>query len=226
MGHKITIGTILYPSKTSAKKFYRTLRDRYEIGARVNEVDHDSLLDLIGIHHHADQKIGCGISHFSVELDKEFGKTRHFMIHRVDGSSTDVSFIGAIDGPNERNDQLEALRRSVEDQVVAFKNEKFAERNDHICPLSGLRIGSESYHVDHAPPNTFIRIVNMWLLEESMKLEDICITPPLDNQYVTTMTNESQKGRWQEFHRSKASLRLLSPIGNLSAAKKKGSRTQ
>ena len=79
-----------------------------------------------GYHQDSKVKVGRGISHFTVELDSEFRRTRHFMIHRKDGSQTDVSFHSAIKEPNRRRDLLEALRRAVEDQIVNFKLNAFS----------------------------------------------------------------------------------------------------
>ena len=48
----------------------------------------------------AAQKIGCGISHFTTQLDPEWRKHRHFVIVRTDRVRTDVSFHICIDGTN------------------------------------------------------------------------------------------------------------------------------
>lgn len=219
MAKAVVIASLQFPSKKLAKEFFRELRDRYPDGCRIGEEDDRYLRELIAIHPEADAKVGCGMSHFTVETDALFGRTRHFMIHRIDGSSTDVSFLSAIDGHNERRDRLGALRRGIENQIVLFKQLAFSSDCPKICPLRGVPITEDAYHVDHTPPQTFVYLVDGWLAQESLQIEDLEITPPSDNQIVTEMTNDNQKRSWQDYHRTHASLRLLSPLGNLSDAK-------
>lgn len=218
MAKAVVIASLQFPTKKLAKEFFRRLRDRYPDGCRIGEEDDRYLRDLIAIHPESETKVGCGISHFTVETEILFGRTRHFMIHRTDGSSTDVSFHSAIDGTNERRDRLAALRRGIENQIVAFKQSAFSE-GPKICPLRGVPITEDAYHVDHTPPRTFIHLADEWLTQEFLRIEDVEITPPSDNQIVTEMTNDGQKRSWQEYHQANAILRLLSPLGNLSDAK-------
>lgn len=220
MAKPVQIGAILYPTKKAAKDTYRSIRDGYEDGARLNEFDHQLLLDLIMIHPEAEQKMGCGISHFTVETDQEFRTTRHFMIHRTDESPTDVSFNSAIDGRNPRKDRLEALRRAIAQQITDFKDTAFASEGSYHCPLSGQTITQDEYHVDHVAPKTFHNLVTNWLAESDIILDAIEITPPQDNQYVCEMTDEAQRGEWSCYHREHAELRLLSPRANLSDARR------
>jgi hypothetical protein len=222
MAKAVVIASLQFPTKKLAKEFFREIRDRYADGCRIGDEDDRYLRDMVAIHPEAETKIGCGISHFTVETEVLFGRTRHFMIHRIDGSSTDVSFLSAIDGRNERRDRLEALRRGIENQIVLFKQSALFAAGPKICPLRGVPITEDAYHVDHTPPRTFIRLVDEWLAQEFLRIEDVEITPPSDNQIVTEMTADDQKRSWQDYHRENASLRLLSPLGNLSDAKLSG----
>ena len=219
MAEIVIIASLTFPSKKKAKEFFRAIRDRYADGVNIALEDDGYLRELVAIHSEAETKIGCGISHFTVETDTTFGTTRHFMIHRNDGSSTDVSFLSAIDGRNERRDRLEALRRAIEDQILEFRANAFAQGQVILCPFRGIPITEASCHVDHEPPQTFVNLVDAWLASEGLQIGDLLITPPADNQIVTEMIDEFQRSSWQLFHRENARLRLLSPLGNLSDAK-------
>ncbi len=164
----IVVGDLEFPTKASAKDFFRTVRDRYRDGKQLNVEDQGIVLDLLGLHPESASKCGCGIAFLTVETEHEFGRTRHFMIHRLDGSSTDFSFHACIDGRSVRRDVLEAMRRAVADQIVVFRERFFAAGETPICPLSGGRISRENYHVDHAPPGKFIVLVSRWLVGESL----------------------------------------------------------
>ena len=219
MAISVTVGSLMFPTISKAINFYKGIRDQYENGECISETHQKYLIDLVAIHHDSKVKVGRGISHFTVELDSEFRRTRHFMIHRKDGSQTDVSFHSAIKGPNRRRDLLEALRRAVEDQIVNFKLNEFSLELELTCPLTGEVLDFKNCHVHHESPMTFIRLVGKWLKQESLDLNEVEITPSEDNQIVNKMTNQSQLESWEQFHKEASTLRLLSKLGNLSVAK-------
>lgn len=216
----VLIGGMLFRSKKAALDFFRAIRDSYNDGERVSDEEHHrKLMDLMAVHPEAEDKIGCGISHFTVETEQEFKKSRHFKIHRTDGSDTDVSFRSPIEGRNPRKDRLEALRRAIAPQIIEFQANAFEANPVHKCALTGEDVTTSSYHVDHEPPNTFHTLVDLWLVLEGIELLAVEITPPEDNQIVTEITNDRQKDSWQTFHQANARLRLLSPKGNLSGVR-------
>lgn len=218
MKKPVIVGAQAFPSKKDAMEFFRGIRDRYPDGVQISDEDSRYLSDLVSIHSEAKTKIGCGISHFTVTTDNRFG-TRHFMIYRPDGSYTDVSFLSAINDRNHRRDRLEALRHAIACQILNFKSQCFRTRPVHTCPLRHVPVTENSYHVDHTPPSTFLKLVNDWLTEQKIKIDEIQIPPPADNQIVTEMTNVIQRDSWQAYHAENANLRLVSPLGNLSDAK-------
>lgn len=216
---KIQIGNREFKTKKAAKDFYRNIRDTYSNGETICAEDQEQLLNMVYAHHQAQTKVGCGISHFTVETDCEFGNSRHFMIHRIDGSQTDVSFLTAIDGPNKRRDKYSALRHAVIDQIKEFRSSVFSSVDTVRCPLRNTEITLYTCHVDHISPFTFVNLVDQWMNESCISLDKIEITPSSDNQIIAVMTNENQIKCWQKFHRTHAQLRVLSALGNLSDAK-------
>lgn len=222
-GIKVIVGDLTFDSKKSAKDFYRTIRDKYGEGERLNEEDQGLVTDLIALHPEAKDKIGAGIVFFTVHTDFEFGTTRHFMVHRKDGSHSDFSFPHCIDGKRDsRREVLEALRRAVKYQIVAFRDSFFRTHQGPVhCPLRGISITSDSYHVDHDLPGKFSVLVEQWLAASGLSLSEIKITPPADNQVVAEMICPDQRNSWTRFHQRHAKLRMLSPIANLSDARKR-----
>lgn len=211
----IQIGPLSFRSKSEAKSYFRAVRDSYPDGALVSFEDAAHLRSLVGRHPEATEKIGAGIAHFTVERDTTFGTTRHFVLHRIDGTSTDFSFHTCIDGRNVRGDKLEALRREIEDQILSFRDAAFLAGPVH-CPILGHVLGPNDAHVDHEPPATFMRLVDDWTQSIAIRLEDIEITPPADNQIVTRMTNSEQRSSWSRYHSQRSRLRILSRTANLS----------
>src|SRR5277367_3562126 len=115
----VTIGSVSFKSKKDAFEHIRGILHRYKDGEKVGE--DQFLRDLLALHQDAVQKIGVGISHFTVSKDPEWGTTRHFVAVRVDGSSTDFSFDKCLTGKDEEGDVLGAMRDAVKGQVLAFK---------------------------------------------------------------------------------------------------------
>lgn len=220
MAQLISIGSVTFRTKVGAKQFFSDIRDRYPDGARIGSEDDALLRELLACHPETNEKTGAGVAFFSAATDTVFRRTRHFVVHRVDGSSSDFSFHSCIDGRNDKRDRLEALRGAVEDQIVAFRDEAFARHGPLTCPLRGVPVTREAYHVDHEPPAVFQVLVARWLQIGRLSLADVQITAPADNQIVARMTNEEQISSWREHHRMGAKLRMLSPRGNLSDAKR------
>jgi hypothetical protein len=220
MAVSVVIGGLVFRTKGEAKQFFRGIRDRYPDGARLGPEDDALLRELLACHPEAADKAGAGVAHFTVVTDAHFGRTRHFTVHRVDGSSTDFSYHSCIDGRNERRDRLGALRRAVEDQIVSFRERAFAAGQPLVCPLRGVEITRAAYHVDHTPPAVFDVLVQEWLLSQRLELTAVPITPPGDNQIVAEMTDTTQLKSWWVHHRQHARLRLLSPRANLSEARR------
>jgi hypothetical protein len=214
----VVVGSLAFETKALAKEFFRALRDRYADGVQIGVEDGSYLGELLTGHPEAEQKIGAGIAFFSVATEAEFHRTRHFMVHRTDGTASDFSFLSCIDGRSPKRDRQEALRRAIDDQIVAFRERCFVEQPAPICPLRGIPITRSAYHVDHVPPGKFLVIADAWLREFGLAWTDVEITPPGDNQIVARMTNDNQRAAWSTFHRRHARLRLLSPLANLSDA--------
>jgi hypothetical protein len=214
----IAIGPYYFRSKSQAKNFVRELRDRYADGELVAGEDHDFLAHLLDRHPEREGKIGSGILGFTVATEKVFGKTRHFIVKRMDGSHTDFSFLSCIDGRNPRADILQALRMAVTNQITDFANDQF--RKGVVCAIDGIRLCMGNSHVDHVHPVTFMNLVNHWISVRGICLEDIEVLPSTDNNIVARMADKSLEQNWSDYHREKAVLRLISARANLALPKK------
>jgi hypothetical protein len=216
MAKPIIVGDLQFTTQEAALDFVRGIRDRYRDGAVIDAPDGTFLASLLSLHPEADQKFGNGIAHFSVQTDAVFGTTRHFVVHREDGTSTDFSFKACIEGSSARRDALAALREAVAPQVTGFKQEAFEGRIDVPCGVRGTPTPFGDAHVDHIPPRTFAALVTGWLRDEGIELLDVLVTPPADNQLLTEMADHTQLTSWRQFHAKHALLRIVSAGANLS----------
>ena len=118
----VQVGSVLFPNKKAAKDHVRGIIARYKNGETIAGGDDAFLRDLILLHSEAEEKIESGISHFTVDLDREFRKTRCIVIVRHDGSSTDTSCVkNCIDGKDHKADVMAALRHAVSNEIKTFK---------------------------------------------------------------------------------------------------------
>ena len=73
------------------------IRDsRYAVGDKVSAADEEVLRAALALHPEADEKIGCGVTHFSVR-SADFG-TKCFWINRPDGTTEKFSYTACIRG--------------------------------------------------------------------------------------------------------------------------------
>src|SRR5260370_13325353 len=218
---RLQIGQQVFPNKKEAIKYIQELQSKYKNGERIEGSDESFLRDLLNLHPRASDKIGKGVSHFSIGPNGFWkGKTRHFKVHRIDGTATDFSFLKCVNGINPDDEVLHAMRTAVVDQILEFRDKQF-QAGTVKCPFNGEVLVPNGGHVDHIAPDTFEALVFRWFSQERLEIPAILITPSQDNQVTREMIDQQQRSSWQHFHRMNAHLRLTSKLGNLSHAKKK-----
>ena len=218
---QIVIGIHHFSSRAAAKKFVRSIVESYPDHEKISDFEHDAFLrDLIQLHPDAVEKIGAGIDFFTIKRDDKTGKTRHFLITRIDGSPADFSWHSCIDGRNWRRETIQTLRDAIANDIVAFRNKTFDLGNVR-CPVTGESLSIKTADIDHAPPLTFDRLVGEWLSLRGIKLEDIKLGPSRDLQVVYEFADQELRASWQAFHRDRAVLRALSITVNRSAQRRK-----
>jgi hypothetical protein len=216
----ITVGKMEFATAKLATEYVRGLVARYADDAVANQPDTEFLKDLLELHPRCEEKVGCGVSAFKFKTNPEYTNTRTIFIVRTDGIETDFSWTKCIDGETPERLRRAALRRAVTDQIIEFKREVLL-RGRVMCPVTGEELSWEFCHVDHCSPNTFDNLVDDWLVERSLTIDSIEITPSRDSSFSRTLSDEAQRESWREFHRQRKHLRLLSPSANLSLPKRK-----
>jgi hypothetical protein len=173
----------------------------------------DDLIELVKKHPEAEEKIGCGISYFFV--GKAAYGTKCFFIKRLDGTSTDFSYITSVKAKSKTIKQsfIDALRLISTEQTRQFKKEAF-KNGPVFCEISKQPLTLETCHVDHEYPNTFENIVRAFMSQVEWSERDI--SKPSDNQFVTTIVNEELAEKFRWYHEKSSNLRLLASSVNLS----------
>jgi hypothetical protein len=199
MSKKYELLNLAWGSKAAALEHIYRIRNTVKNGERI--VGHNALLLVAAtnLHPEAEQKRGCGISHFTVE---QAGKDRCFWLHRMDGTSTDISFRHIWDSPEkrEREDRLKALRQAVEDQVRQMRKPGF--------------------HVHHDP--SFDELVKGWLASRGLTLEQIEVTPTADGEMRCEMADKTLRGDWWYYHDMNARYQVMT--ASVHRAMKRGEK--
>lgn len=239
---KFRVGSTEFPSKKAVQLHARSLLDKYEQKApgRMTSADHEFLMELVARHPRAEAKIGVGISHFSVTRSKMEGVhqlTRHFLLHRKDGTFTDFSYRKCIDTklapgstlclPGMASEsmvvhspelperyRLAALRNAIHPQIRDFRREAFAQAVHIPCPVTKRLLRALTCHVDHVSPLTFQVLVDLWLKQEGISVWDVEVSS--EDNTAGVMVSQQQKSSWWNFHLENAHLRILSPEANVS----------
>ena len=187
-------------SKAAALDHFYRIRDRYNDGIRITGFDSIVLVAATDLHPDAAQKRGCGINYFTIKHSRH--GTRCFVLHRMDGSSTDISFKNIFDDPAKirRATALKALRDTIEPQVAKLRK--------------------PGYHVHHEP--AFEKLVNDWLAARGMTIDDVQVTPSEDNQVYTGLREAGQAHDWAAYHLEHARYEVLTIAEHRAKTKKGG----
>ena len=202
----LVLGGITFKTKKALTEHIREIVKSNPLNAPFkNEV----LLDLIKLHQHAERKIGIGIDFFTVTKHPNY-KHKGLLLHRLDGSSTDFSWVKCITNPSIAYKVKQALRTEIRPQIDEFRNQTL-----HIktCPITNESLNNNR-HIDHYIP-MFNDLALSWLKENNYAFEDIAITGSEDNRICIEMTDKTQKDSWIRYHKNNAVLRVISVSANL-----------
>lgn len=188
---KVQIGNQTWGSKAAALEAIYRIRDSVQDGKPILGISAELLTAATDLHADAAQKRGCGISHFTVAKGRA-GK-RHFVLHRTDGSSTDISFrdLWVSDKARANKDRMKALRDTIETQVEPMRK--------------------PGHDVDHYPV-TFATLVKEWLATRSLTLEQLEVVPTEDNQVHVALENEELAADWFHYHWQHAQYRVIPTV--------------
>lgn len=90
----INLGPMHFNKRGDAIAYLKDMLHRYDVGDRVNAEDSVILQAALEHHPNSSEKIGCGITHFSVRT-AEYG-TKCFWVNRPDGTTEKFSISGSI----------------------------------------------------------------------------------------------------------------------------------
>lgn len=215
MREKLLLDGELY-TKTDAKRRCQALLWEGPLSTPLEGHDAQFVTDLFRRHPDAERKIGAGIAFFTVEPTK-FG-ARGFILHRIDGTTTDWSYPKALTPPSHEQYAREAMRHAVEHQIFAYRDRAFANVDQIQCPISGEWVGKLACHIDHAWPITFLHLADKWAVRAGGY--EAVQHGSGDNQFGRRMTDVEQRDSWLAYHLERAQLRVVSPNANVGVLRR------
>lgn len=215
----IQIGDRTFPYKKDALAFFKEMLSRYRDRQTVEGEDAELLFSLIERHPEAVQKIGVGIKRF-YRFPAEF--TSCFWLERHDGTKTDFSYISAANAkaPSLYQEFAEACRCAVKVDLETSKNEHFRQHADESgrvpCDITGELIAKHESHLDHKKPMTFQVMVRTFIAAHGIEISREMLTAPADAQFQTEFVDLELRGKFVDYHRRAADLRIIGTKQNLS----------
>jgi hypothetical protein len=206
--------------------YIRDMLAGYATGERLSHDDLRFMCALLARHPNAIQKQGVGVVAMEVRQNPAYPQSRGFWLIRADGSSTDFSYWECLRETPHTERFHRALRVAIEPDIQAYCRAFFAARHGrpYYCPYRGERVELRGSHVDHQAPNTFQALVQRFVAHEGLEIARVQIDGKAeDNVVQDTLADTDLARRWRAFHRSHATLQVVSRTANLSLLKRRGS---
>ena len=148
-----------------------------------------------------------------------------FYLRKQNGDTVDISFPHTIRLiPNTRTSNLlpqalrdfrSAARNAVRDEIYTFRDRQLGATL--TCEVTGASLSRSNVAVDHMPPNTFDQLLYDFCRRNDINPLNVKIGS--EGGTVAVFEDESMLNAWQRFHSERASLRILSKLGNLQLPK-------
>lgn len=197
----------------------REILNQYHIGETVSLEDEKFLRDLLNSHPHAQQKIGPGILYFTVEMDSLWKRSKHFSIVRIDGTSTDFSYLKCITRPkNNLSVFCQAARSAISDQITDWKRSQWLANTEVSCSICGKQLEFRSCHVDHYPLR-FNKLIQNFIQFYDIDILSVAYVDPKDNDLGRSFKDLEFSHSFAQFHSANMTLRLTCSHCNLTQPK-------
>lgn len=223
-----------FSKKDEITTYYQKILRKSRKGTSLNSSDLKYVIALLDYHHQKDEKIGCGIKNITRETHTDYytgyeSKHCHFHIWRTDGSNEDFSYkkcisnIGttkkAINKKQNIQNVVKAFRYTIKPQVDAFRAKVFNNKRYLKCEVLGINFSKVTCHIDHQPPLQFNDLLNDFLIENSLNIQDIEVKNL--NGIFSILKDKKLSEKWEEYHLNNAKLRPIHRAANLSQKRSK-----
>jgi hypothetical protein len=216
----IEIGKHIFKTKKDALNHYKVILNSYEFGQILNENDFNELIELLKMHPLSKIKFGNGIKTIKIVKIPKFN-TKAFELQRIDNSPDIFSYINCLgDGfKKNRNTFARACRQAVQEDLRNVKLayfQKHSKKGKVKCQETNELAIWEELVIDHRQPNTFSVIVDRFIELYKIDIQNIKYTEKIE--CINKFEDENIKKKFREYHKEKATLRIVKKNLNSSRA--------
>ena len=218
-----TVAEEMFPSKGALTERARLALNRTPDRQPVNETDTEFLIALFQHHDEWAEKSAGGVREITTQTT--IHGTRCFVLRKHDATEIDISFPHAIRlipsvrtadiMPQSLRDFRSAARSAVRRQIFAFRDE--ALLLPQSCPVTGEQLSRSNAAVDHEPPNTFDTLVFAFCTEQH--INPLKVQVGSEGGVLSVFEDQNLLQLWRSYHQDRATLRLVSRLGNLRLPK-------
>ncbi len=208
-------------TKVDVKKIIQNILNNCEINIWLDKENKEILIDLLKNHEDYYSKVGCGIKGFKIKYNSWNQKS--FYLYRVDGSSTDFSYLACLN-PQTLNSLIKsACRNAIKKDIISFKIRKFEIEKITKSEISNEEVSFNNCEVDHFNP-TFKEIFKEWIKNKNVTRNDI--SPSKDNCETIFFNDNKLRDDFRIFHNELSNLRIITHKENMELVYKKEDDTK
>jgi hypothetical protein len=212
MAKPVITATLRWETRQAAEQdCLRILRrSGYRAGDTVTDPAHVAVLDaILSIHPHVASKTGSGVRHYEVRPLAGTAGTEvssdsiSFWIIRTDGSAEDFSYIEAIYPSDQKKNVTNALRASINDLRIAFRDSRFASGST-TSDVSGATFPNRASATVIYESPSFAQLAFRFAESEG-GWDEVSVQAGGAGPFVgEALTDSGQLARWREFFRAHA----------------------
>jgi len=245
-GKPMELAGVTYPRKKDVEARAKQILRDTPVHACLEGDDRAFMVALLNHHYLVKEKIGSGVK--DIFVGKQPGRdAKRFLLRRTNGVIVDFSYRKCLRPPTRREHFAEACRAAVQGQVDAFKTHAFRplpvkgdptadvftfdpnrfrlEPTSKVpCALTGELVSWKECHVDHAPPNEFAKIVDDYIKEHQIDINQIQLLGAEDGFSRRCFQYEEER-RFAAFHKERAVLQIVAIAPHMErsyASRRKG----
>lgn len=220
MARQYTVAGEVFTTQKALLERLRSILYSYTDGEAVADEHRRFLYSLVDRYHPSSElKIGCGVDRIEVRRNPVYRNNRGFWIVRTDGTTTDFSFMECLRPSSSLDKFRSACRNTVADIMANYKAGFWGAAQVATCPITGDPMTFADSHVHHAGEWTFDRIVEAFIEERGIDIDEVELTGSVDGQIGDRFANIRMEYSFIMFHNERAELQVVSSFGNLSVAK-------
>lgn len=206
-------------TKKELKEICKILLNQNPIGHLFDNEDHAFLVSIFENHPSYNMKLGAGIASITTARHEVYG-TKVFILNRIDGSQSDISYIQCFDGASTKKRDIKlAMRSAISHIVMAFKNKIVFGVSR--CEVTGDVLMRDNCHIDHYDL-TFNELAERFIAIYGVDyLYQFTNDTGGDMVMNVSFCHSRTEQDFIRFHNENTHLRAVTKYANLSILKKK-----